>query len=233
MQHNLSTCARFALFAGVLAARNAGARTIQWSGRTWHVRNATTASGPGPNVFSDSASNVWVDAAGFLHLRVARSGGRWRCAEVSLGAPMGHGAYAFNVETDVSNLDPRVVLGLFQYRDDAHEIDVEFARWGDARDPTNAQYVVQPYAVAGNLQRWTLPSGTTNFTSTFRWGVGDVAFQTTTSTGAVIRQWTYSGASTPAPEAEVPHLNLWLYQGRAPANGRPVEVVIRSFSFNP
>jgi hypothetical protein len=233
MTSKLSTCARIALLVGVLAAPSAGARTIEWSGRTWRVRSATAASGPGPNYFSDGPSSVWVDAAGLLHLRVARSGGRWRCAEVFLDAPMGHGAYAFHVETDVSNLDRQAVLGLFTYRDDAHEIDVEFARWGDARDPTNAQYVVQPYAVAGNLQRWTLPPDTTNFTATFQWGVGGVAFETTTPTGAVVHRWTYAGASTPAPDAEVPHLNLWLYQGRAPASGRPVEVVIRSFSFVP
>lgn len=227
----LSTVALASLVGVVVNVGDADARTINWSGRTWYVRNSTAASGPGPNYFSDSTSNVWVDASGYLHLKIARSGGKWRCAEVFLGAPMNYGTYAFDVQTDVSNLDPQAVLGLFNYQNDTQEIDIEFARWGNASDPTNAQYVVQPYTIAGNLQRWTLPTGTTNFTTSFRWNVSSVDFQTVSSAGATLNQWTYSGASTPFPDGEVPHINLWLYQGRAPASGQPVEVVIRSFSF--
>ncbi len=33
--------------------------------------------GPGPNVFSDSPENVWVDAAGQLHMRITARDGQW------------------------------------------------------------------------------------------------------------------------------------------------------------
>ncbi len=37
------------------------------------------------------------------------------------------------------------------------ELDIEFARWGQAT-ADNAQYVVQPYQHAGNLLRFTMPA---------------------------------------------------------------------------
>ena len=45
---------------------------------------------------------------------------------------------------------PALVLGLFTWEDHSdvpsnRELDFEFARWGRASDPTNAQFVVQPY----------------------------------------------------------------------------------------
>jgi hypothetical protein len=59
----------------------------------------------------------------------------------------------------VDKLDPNVVLGLFTWSDKApsahREIDIEFARWANAADPTNAQYVVQAYGGAGHLARFT------------------------------------------------------------------------------
>ena len=37
------------------------------------------------------------------------------------------------------------------------KFDIEFARWGNASDATNAQYVVQPYGVVNHLVRFTQP----------------------------------------------------------------------------
>lgn len=36
-------------------------RTLAWSGRSWLVKASSTPVGPGPNLFSDSTDNVWVD----------------------------------------------------------------------------------------------------------------------------------------------------------------------------
>jgi hypothetical protein len=57
-------------------------RTIQFSGALWYVKSHSTPVGPGPNYFSDSPCNVWVDAQGRLHLKITREEGRWLCAEV-------------------------------------------------------------------------------------------------------------------------------------------------------
>jgi len=57
----------------------------------------------------------------------------WYCSEVTLNEEYGYGIYSWEIEGDVHSLgnsDPFVVLGLFLYKDDSHELDIEFARWG-------------------------------------------------------------------------------------------------------
>ncbi len=55
----------------------AAAETITWSGYEWTVRSSRGATqGPGPNIFSDSRDNVFVDAKGDLHLRITQARGQ-------------------------------------------------------------------------------------------------------------------------------------------------------------
>jgi hypothetical protein len=63
------------------------------------VKSSAGAVGPGPNVFSDSASNVWVDGSGRLHLKLTYSKGRWRCAEVINTQSLGRGRYTFELDS--------------------------------------------------------------------------------------------------------------------------------------
>jgi hypothetical protein len=48
----------------------------------------------------------------------------------------------------------------------------------------------------------------------------------------VIRSWVYA-LEVPAAGDEKVRLNLWLYQGQAPATGHEVEFVVRNFRFVP
>jgi hypothetical protein len=209
--------------------------TVSWGGATWQVKTSQSAVGPGPNVFSKA--NVSVDAAG-LHLRIARDGtGRWTCAEVIGPRSHGYGTYTFTLATDVSALDPNVVLGMFTWSDRAQqahrEIDVEFARWGNAADPTNAQFVVQPHDAGGHLHRFSQPA-VVRSSHAFTWSAGRVAWESRRlDTGAVIASYVYAGADVPSPRDERVRLNLWLFGGSAPLDGRPVEVVVESFVFTP
>lgn len=221
---------------GVLGAgaSQALARTVTFSGQTWTVKSSPTAVvGPGPNFFSDSAGNVWVDTQGRLHLRIVKSGGRWQSAEVIGTRSLGLGTYTWTFDSRVDALPPSVVLGLFtwsNYEGYANrEMDVEFSRWGNPFATTNAQFAVQPFDLAGHLMRFLAAPAATS-THSFRWAPGSVAF--TSSTGSV-PSWTYTGADVPPPGDETPRMNLWLYQGAPPANGKAVEVVIRSFTFTP
>ncbi|HYT29055.1 MAG TPA: glycoside hydrolase family 16 protein [Ktedonobacteraceae bacterium] len=119
-------------------------RTIEFSGNQWVVKDGgEERRGPGPNYFSSSPENVWVDSQGQLHLKITNRNNRWYCAEVSLEKPLGYGTYEFFVNGRFDQLDPHVVDGLFLYEDDAHEIDIEFGRWGK-RSGENLQYVLQP-----------------------------------------------------------------------------------------
>ena len=77
---------------------------------------------------------------------------------------LGYGTYSYQTNSHVETLDRNITFGAFTwdpYGDDDsvpawpyREIDFEDSRWGNAGDPTNSQMVVQPYTVAGNLQRY-------------------------------------------------------------------------------
>lgn len=209
---------------------------VTWSGGSWQVKTSTAAVGPGPNVFSKA--NVSVDAGGFLHLRIAKDGaGRWTTSEVIGPASYGYGTYTFTVATPLAAFDPNVVLGLFTWSDRpqyAHrDLDVEFARWGSASDPTNAQFVVQPYDKPGHLIRFTATSAART-EQQFTWRAGEVTFTSRRlDTNEVVASSVYRGSDVPKPGDERVRLNLWLFNGAAPMDGQPVEVVVESFAFTP
>jgi hypothetical protein len=208
---------------------------IVWGGLTWDIKTSRSAVGPGPNIFAKS--NVSVDASGALHLRIAKdTSGRWTCAEIIGPASYGYGSYTFTLASAVDAIDPNVVLGLFTWSDKApyahRELDIEVARWGNGADPTNAQYVVQPYDAAHHLRRFTLPA-TSRSTHRFTWRPGQVSWDSFDANGGLIASYEYTGSDVPKAGDERVHLNLWLFNGAAPLDGLPVDVVVQSFSFTP
>jgi hypothetical protein len=210
--------------------------SIVWSGHAWQVKSSQSKVGPGPNFFSASAENVSVDAEGRLHLRITYRNGRWNCAEIISTESFGYGTYSFAIASPVDALDPSVVLGLFTWSDKAaynhREIDIEFSRWGNAADPTNAQYVVQPYDLGGHLQRWTLPAGAAPSSHDFVWRPGRIDFASFGPDGWT-NTWTFTSSGVPRAGGENARLNLWLYGGAAPTDGRDVEVIVDGFGFAP
>jgi hypothetical protein len=207
---------------------------VTWNGVTWGVKTSRSPVGPGPNVFDKA--NVWVDGQG-LHLRIAKNGsGAWSCAEIIGPTSYGYGTYTFSLASRVDAFDPNVVLGLFTWSDRApyahREIDVEFARWGSTSDPTNAQYVVQPYDSVNHLKRFVQPAAVTSM-HRFAWHPGQVAWESYDANGGLIDSYTYNGSDVPRSGDERVHLNFWLFNGAAPTNSQPVEVVISSFTFTP
>ncbi|HEY6168509.1 MAG TPA: thrombospondin type 3 repeat-containing protein, partial [Verrucomicrobiae bacterium] len=136
-----------------------------------------------------------------------------------------------------------VVLGLFTWSDDAafdhREIDHEFSRWGNAADTNNAQFVVQPFDTNGHLVRYAMPTGLVASTHTFDWRTNRVNFQssrglqsTNPAPTNLVSQWTYSLTVPPSGDENL-RMNLWLYEGSAPANNQEVEVIVRQFEFTP
>ena len=221
-----------------------GERTVSFSGYQWSVKNSgTEVWGPGPNYFSDALSNVWVDSLNHLHVRITHRDNKWQCAEVTLDHSLGYGQYVFHVQGNVGTLDVNSVLGLFTWDDDstqAHrEMDIEFSRWGYAADPTNAQFVSQPYDTPGNLTRWTIPETMSVSTNSFNWRADSIGF---ISVGGdhnfppyslVNASWRYTGVNLPTPGNERVHINLWLNSGDAPSDTNEIEVIITKFEFDP
>ena len=219
---------------GAVKPPRPGTPTIVWNGVTWDVKTSASAVGPGPNIFDKN--NVWIDASGSLHLRIAKNtANQWTCAEI-LGPSYGYGTYTFNVASRVDALDQNVVLGLFTWSDRpqyAHrEIDIEFARWGNPADPTNGQYVVQPYDRPAHLKRITQPP-TSPSTHRFSWRQNQVSWESYDASGALTDSYVYTGSDVPRSGGERVHLNFWLFNGAAPVNGATAEVVLSSFVFVP
>ncbi len=209
-------------------------KTIQFSGYAWDVVQEPTDSGG--EMHANSASNVWTDERGWLHLRIAREGDAWTCAELVLSRSLGYGSYSFALRGGPV-FEPGTVLGLFTWdpREAAQnhrEIDVELSQWGDSA-AKNAQFTIQPYYVAANVFRFQSPSSTA-LTHSFVWQQGQAGFKTvrTDANQSVIAEHVFT-SGVPSPGAERVHMNLYIYGKSRMPQRRGVEVVIEKFAFLP
>lgn len=222
----------------LLAAAVCDAKTLYFGGKQWQVR-ANGNGGPGPNRWSEK--NAWVDGFGQLHLKISEWQGTWFCAEVYTLEPLGFGQYQWFVVSRLDQLDRNVVLGLFPYSgpDGQNEIDIEIARWGNAAgNPGN--FTVYPARSGIPYTTATFPftlSGT-HTTHRFDWRSSNVAFRMQHGhrwdEKGVIANWDYRPEKplNRIPQVPLPlHLNLWLHKGNPPSDGKPVEVIIKSFSY--
>jgi hypothetical protein len=233
-----------ALFlAAALGTALVGAKEITFAGHTWTVRSGQ--GGPGPNAWNEN--NVWLDAAGRLHLKIAHRDGAWSCAEVTMRERLGFGRYEFQTTGRLDQFDDNIVLGLFNYPtrdvgpDATHEIDIEFARWGKASNPMG-NFTVWPVEPGLKQVSKTFPFVLAGEDSTHRfdWDRSRIMFRSVNghrgNEDRPLAEWTYSPpepARLISPQPMPVHLNLWLFQGRPPKNGQEVEVVIRDFKHTP
>jgi hypothetical protein len=228
----------------LFSALPALSQTLKFSGYEWEVRSGDRG-GPGPNAWS--ATNVWLDAKGWLHLKISHQNGDWSCAEVTMNQRLGFGTYQFQVMGHLDKFDRNVVLGLFNYPpseigpDGTNEIDIEFAHWGRADAPIG-NYTVWP--AKENVRQtsktfdFTLKGDST--TQRFIWNSQGILFQSLhgrrddnrSEFGKWLFQPMESGDRIPQQPLPV-HINLWLFQGQAPFDGKEVEIVIQSFKFTP
>lgn len=223
-------------------------RTVDFAGRQWDVKTSGCCNlrlGPGPNYFSDSPSNVFVDGDGRLHLKITQGAKGWDCAEVIAQRPLGYGEYLFELASRVDTLPRPVVLGCFTYEcQTGEEIDVEFA--GDALIPgmNNFQHVVQPYTTC-HLERFLMPPEATS-SHRFTWEAGRITFLSWRGKAPfpppsedIIAVSKRADACIPVPEDDRMRFNLWLFDengdgvGDPPPNGQPVEVIIQDFRYSP
>jgi hypothetical protein len=216
------------------------AATVNFSGYNW-VTKATgdSQADPGPNFWSNDPSVVNIAPDG-LHLQLRAIRGHWRCAEVYLAASLGHGIYTVQIGSPLDKLDRNTVAApLFIYAADNQELDYEYSGSGGLiPTPFNAQLVVQPYTVPGNIVRYSLPH-TAQFTSQIRREANSVTYRTwngwsdSPTPQNLIHQWTYTARNIPPVGQERVHINLWLLHGNPPVSGKGDGMMIRSFTFQP
>ena len=224
-----------AAVAVVKGAEKPPSNIITFSGYEWRVRDAPSARGGGSPY---NPANAWVDGLGALHLRIAKLGSDWTCAEVSLNRSLGYGTYQFVVR-DTGKLEPAAVFGMFTY-DYAggtlhnREMDIEISKWGDPASK-NSQFVVQPFYVASNVTRFNSPAG--RLTHSFRWEEGRISFRTVRgaidSPGArVVAQQVFT-SGIPTPGVESARINLYVYRSAQTALREGAEVVVEQFTYIP
>ena len=219
----------------VAGAGRPAARTLNFSGYEWEVRDVPSSRGGNNNY---DAANAQTDANGLLHLRISQRSGQWTCAEVKLTRSLGYGSYVFVVR-DASHFEPAVVASMFTWDDQGvdpnhREMSVELTRWGDAANK-NAQYVVQPYYVPANVDRFMAPAGV--LTHSFRWEPGRVAFRSVrggaNAGGSPVVAEHVFNSGVPSPGGESVHLNLYIFGSAESPLQNEAEVVIEKFQYLP
>jgi hypothetical protein len=221
-----------------LAAGAEAQTTLKWQGYTWNVRLAAS-EGPGPNKWEPS--NVWVDDKGFLHMKIAHTGNKWSCAEIWTDKPLGFGTYQCQVEGALDRLDPNIIFSMFSYAgpDGTKEIDIEYAKWGNAKEK-NLWWTVYPNDKQGKKTGtgfdFKLDGGYT--TSRYTWSKSGIHYwmlgghQPIGSMTNLMDEWNDAPAMPEHSITQNPiplHFNLWLFQGKPPVDGKPVEIVVHSF----
>ena len=213
--------------------------TLKFSGYEWRVRNAPSSRGDRVNPYS--TANAWTDNDGALHLRVAKESDKWTCAEVTLTRSFGYGLYSFEVR-DTSNLGLRDVFSMFTWDyagGDAlqpgvaptanhREMAIEIGHRGDPNS-TNGLYVVQPFYVAANVAKFSVPAG--QVTHSFRWEPGKLTFRTVSGSATLSEHVFTSGV--PAPELETVRMALYIFGNTDDSAEKGTEVVIEKFQYLP
>jgi hypothetical protein len=217
----------FCLALAWCATSAASAGQIDWAGRRWQVRE-----GAGHPCTSDlwSADGVRVDADGGLHLKLARQpSGRFACVEIESAKPVGFGRYSFDVSGPIGAIDKNVVLGLFLYPpadvgpDGTNEIDIEIARWNHA-DAPQVNYTAWYRSRHANRHAEVRVPATLDFAHfDLDWSRDRVQWESSIRPGVPV---SFEGDVADRPQTLI--LNLWLFAGAQPSDGREVEFVIHS-----
>jgi hypothetical protein len=221
----------------VAMARTKGAasppsKILEFSGYQWRLRDTPSSRGGANNNYS--SKNVWTDPAGALHMKIARNGHDWTCAEISLTRSLGYGTYKVTVR-DASKLDEADVFTMFTWdyaRPDENnsEMDMEYRHWPGSGE--NFEYVVSPFYAGQNAMRAFMPPMT--LIHSLRWEPGRAAFQTVRAShpaGKVVAENTFT-SSIPVHGIETFRMCLYERYHRLPSQENS-EVVIEKFEYFP
>lgn len=213
-------------------------RTLEFAGYTWDVKAGF--GNPGSNLWSNDTTQVFVDETGSLHLYLKpKPNGRWYASEVISQQTFKYGTYTFYLDAEPAAYDPHVVAGIFLYRDEMNEIDLEFSRWGDKDNYQFGNYVIQPADYPGNQFRFPVISSGTRTTHRIVWKPGEVHFYSWHGhhphppEDRMIAQWQYTGPHVPKPNGLRLFFNIWLFRGIAPRTHQPERLIINHFTYQP
>ena len=222
---------------GVGTPQFAPTGSLKFSGYDWGVRMIESDKGGTNNLYDPE--NAWTDASGALHMQIKKKSGRWSCAEIFLNRSLGYGTYSVTVR-DTSHLDPAAVFSMFTWEDSAseqhfREMDLEVGGRVDAANENNAQYIIQPFYIPGNLFAFATPSGI--LTYVLRWESGHATFMTfrgrSAGTGAQLVSEHEFTSGIPVPGKAMPRLIFYVVTSDKNPMRKPSEVVVEKFEYLP
>jgi len=222
---------------GVGMPQMAPTGSLKFSGYDWSVRTIPGNKGGMDNLFDPE--NAWTDTSGTLHMQIKKKFDRWSCAEIYLTRSLGYGTYSVTVR-DTSNIDPAAVFTMYTFEDSAgeqhyREMDLEVSRWGNPTNKSNAQYVIQPFYVPGNVIPFAAPSGT--LTYVLRWESGHATFKTfrgrSAGVGAQLVSEHEFMSGIPDPGKAIPRLIFYAVASNNHPMQKPSEVVVEKFEYLP
>jgi hypothetical protein len=212
-------------------------KPLKFSDYDWEVRTVASDRGGTNNLYDPD--NAWTDAGGALHLEIKRKSGRWSCAEMVLNRSLGYGTYVVTAR-DTSHLEPAAVFSVITFDEwggdqNYREMDVEISHWGDAAKKNNAQYVIQPFYIPGNVFALDAPPGT--LTHLMRWESGRASFKTFRGTsvgpGAPVVSEHEFTSGVPSPGQARVHLIFYVIASNKNPLQKASEVVIEKFEYLP
>lgn len=214
---------------------------------TWFVKNRELA-GPGPNRFDNQCVTINKDKAGVVtsvEFKITKINKTWCCAEIYTAERFGLGTYTFRVNGSLNKFDKNIVLGMFCYptedvgQDGTHEIGIEVSNFGGANEkalcygmyPTRLENsrierLFDAPKLATTIHHFTRNMDTISFSTT--------SIPTRTALPMKLSDWLYTAVPNDpyVQDKKMPvHMNLWLFQGNAPTNGKEVKVTLTDFSF--
>lgn len=228
----------------VLSCSATAQAQIVWQGHTWKLTQGGMAG-----VAPGNPSNISVDANGYLHLNITKSGEAWTASELFTVDNLGFGTYQWLVEGNAWDMDPVTVLGLFPYgpthgigHDATNEIDIEFSKWGNTC-VCNADFTVYPpvrrdHGDPSYELNFKVDKGTTTLTTArMVWSSASIVFtimsgdQPIGTTANVLKTATFTSSKADIPQQPIPvGINLWAFKA-VPARNQ--SVIIRAFQYVP
>jgi hypothetical protein len=222
---------------GVGTPQFAPTGSLKFSGYDWGVRMIANDKGGTNNLYDPE--NAWTDGSGALHMQIKKKSGRWSCAEIFLNRSLGYGTYSVTVH-DTSHLEAAASFSMFTFDEWAseqhfREMDVEVGGWGNAANKNNAQYVIQPFYIPGNLFAFAAPSGT--LTYVLRWESGHATFKTfrgrSAGAGAQLVSEHEFTSGIAVPGKAIPRLIFYVVASDKNPMQKSSEVVVEKFEYLP
>jgi len=241
----------YALALLVAVSTTAGAKTIHWRGHTWDVNEGSPMGSHGPGQIRGSASNVVIDAKGYMHLKISGSGPTATGAELNCTEKTGFGSYYYVLGGPIADMEPGVVASGFIYGpalgvggDGEDELDIEFSKWNGVAGNINADFTFYPNTGHGDLkasyeENFLIDLGASKVnTCRIDWSSTSVTASiwagvvpATASTASAVKTHTYHGDANTIPQSPCPMMfNLWTF-GSLPT--KPLDIAVRDYKFIP